>query len=88
MGNPLQVGREETGLCEGFCVSGPILLVKLRCGGPWITEREVAGRLLPGILIVVAFVIGLLRAFRIWFASFVGRTAGRVRGAASGRAWR
>ena len=72
---------------KGF-VSVTILLVKLRCGGPWITERDVAGLLLPGVLIVFAFVIGLLRAFRIWFASCVGRTAGRIRGAAIGRAWR
>jgi hypothetical protein len=61
-------------LCEGFSVSIAILLVKLRCGGPWITKRDVAGLLLPGLLIGLGFVIGLLRGSRIWFANCVGRT--------------
>jgi hypothetical protein len=46
----------------------------LCCRGPWITERGVAGLLLPGLLIVLAFVIEFLRACRFWFASCVART--------------
>ncbi len=59
---------------KGFRVSIAILLVKLRCGGPWITKRDDAGLLLPGLLIAFAFVIGFLRGPRFWFASCADRT--------------
>ena len=42
-----------------------ILLVMFRCRGPWIAKRDVAGLLLPGLLIVFAFVIVFLRGSRI-----------------------
>jgi hypothetical protein len=70
----LKTGHGEWPKTGVVCVSIAILLVELCCGGPWITERDVAGLLLPGLLMVLGFVIGLLRGFRFWFASCVGRT--------------
>ena len=59
---------------RGVSVSIVIRLVKLHCGGPWITKRDAAGLLLPGLLIGLSFVIGFLRSSRFLFASCADRT--------------
>jgi hypothetical protein len=68
-------------LLEGFLFLPRFLWWGFVGGGPWIPDRDAAGRSLPGILIavvfvvavVVGFVIGFLPDCRSWFASCAGR---------------